>query len=163
MLPEDWHPAGRRWPKPDETRTDEEAKAYARLAKSRSNGHLLSGEFLIALGGAMMGSVAMDVFSQGPNAELEKEIGLVVAAVLVAIGLLLARMMSPSWGKVADRYEKFARPNRRRAPSRRRRAPSARRLPATDAPTRRSKFSPFTIGTKRRGPADSSRPRGRER
>ncbi|WP_143121725.1 hypothetical protein [Saccharopolyspora antimicrobica] len=118
-------PRSKRWPKFAGIRKVDEARAYGRMAKSRSETYLIAGEFMVAFGGALLGSVAFDVLSQGAEAAVGKQVAMVLAVLLTLSGIFLARVFNKIWMAYADGYMAVA---RRGGIRKRRPLPSKRRV-----------------------------------
>ena len=112
-------PSGSRWPEYSAVSV-EEGRIYARLAKARSDSYQLLGEFLVAFGGALLGSVAFDVTTQGPDVSQSKRVAMIVAAGVVLLGLLYARVLSKWWEVFSRGYGKRISASKGRASLRRR-------------------------------------------
>ena len=94
----------KRWRDPTVISSAEEAQAYARLARSRGDAHNLFGEFAVTFGGALMGSVALDFFAQGPDASSRTKVGFLAAFLIIAAGQLASRIRGASWTVLSNYY-----------------------------------------------------------
>lgn len=97
-------PRSGRWPEFRDIRSTDEADAYQRIALSRSKSYTVFGDIFAAFGGALAGSVAFDVVTQGPSTPTLKAIVFYAALTIIVVGVFLSRVWSEIWKNTALRY-----------------------------------------------------------